>query len=298
MTARFLFFTFVIVFALTLTSASGQILDIEEDDTLQAENVELTTEVLPSIELNTKAKKQDKEKKGLLAEMGLKKGNGFAQSAKTPKNEYLGKKTARTFIKHLRGENIMIERFQYINDYQAPPPHNEDIYFLNKKKREIVKSAKFDKENGALLHGHYRKTWNGETLEEGYFYFGVKHGRWEIFDKDTNLVDKFYYDKGLYEDTQITYYDAGKTKVKEITPMHNGVKHGAYKAYYESGRPKERGEYIDGEKVGKWYEYYDQTKYARKRETVYSSRPFDEKFQSYITKEWDEKGKLIINVTK
>jgi antitoxin component YwqK of YwqJK toxin-antitoxin module len=73
-----------------------------------------------------------------------------------------------------------------------------------------------------------------------------------------------------------------------------------YKSFYPSGRQKERGEYVDGQKIGKWYEYFDQTKYARKRETVHPNRtrPFDENFQSYITKEWDEKGKLIINVTK
>jgi antitoxin component YwqK of YwqJK toxin-antitoxin module len=291
-------FLFAIVLCIFSTKTSAQILDIEEEDTTATSGVELTTDVLPSIELNTKAKKQEKGKKGLLAEMGIMKNKSQVSKQKQPKNEYYGVKTSRSFIKHLRGENIMIERFQYINEYKAPPPHNEEMYYLNKKKREITKSNKFDKENGALLHGYYRKTWNGETLEEGYFYFGVKHGRWEIFDRDTNLVAKYYYDKGLYEDTQITYYDAGKTKVKEIIPLHNGVRHGTYKAFYESGRPKERGEYIDGEKVGKWYEYYDQTKYARKREIVYSNRPFDEKFQSYITKEWDDKGKLIVNQVK
>ncbi len=284
----------------SLTIANAQILDISED-TVATDDISLTSDVIPSIELNTKEK--NKEKKIRLfgsKEDGQKAGGFGTKEKKTPSNEYLGYRTSRTFIRHLSGANILIERFQYINDYVAPPPHNEDIYFLDKKRRKIIKATKFDKENGALLHGLYKKTINGETLEEGHFYLGVKQGRWEIFDKDTNLVGKYYYEKGLYADTQITYHDKNKTKVNEITPMHRGVKHGIYKSFYPSGRRKEQGEYVDGQKVGKWYEYFDQTKYANKRQLIYPNRnrPFDETFQSYITKEWDEKGKLIINVTK
>lgn len=292
-------FIFSVLLFVFVTTVHAQILEISEDTTA-TDGVLLTSDVIPSIELNTKAKNNEKKIK-LFGGKEDNKGGGFGvKEKKTPANEYLGYRTSRTFIKHLRGQNIIIERFQYISNFVATPPYNEAIYFLNKKKREIVSAVKFDKENGALLHGLYKKTFNGETLEEGHFYLGVKQGRWEIFDKDTNLIAKYYYDKGLYKDTQFTYHDKNKTKVNEITPMHNGVKHGMYKSFYPSGRQKERGEYVDGQKIGKWYEYYDQTKYARKREIVHPnrSRPFDESFQSYTTKEWDEKGKQIINVTK
>lgn len=283
-----------------LTTANAQILDISEDTTA-TDDISLTSDVIPSIELNTKEKNKEKKIRLFGGKEDGQKGGGFGtKEKKTPSNEYLGYRTSRTFIRHLSGKNILIERFQYINTYVATPAYNDEIYFLDKKRRKIIKAAKFDKENGALLHGLYKKTFNGEILEEGHFYLGVKQGRWEIFDKDTNLIGKYYYEKGLYADTQITYHDKNKTKVNEITPMHKGVKHGIYKSFYPSGRRKEQGEYVDGQKVGKWYEYFDQTKYANKRQIIHPSRsrPFDENFQSYITKEWDEKGKLIINVTK
>lgn len=278
----------------------AQILDISEDTT-GTEDVSLISDVIPSIELNTKAKNTEKKIKLFKDKDSSGKRGGFGvEEKKTPSNEYLGYRTSRTFIRHLNGKNLIIERFQYITEAQPIPPHNDEVYYLNKKQRKIERAAKLDKENGALLHGYYKKTFNGEILEEGHFYLGVKHGRWEIFDKDTNLVGKYYYNKGLYEDSQITYHDKNKTKVNEIVQMHKGVKHGMYKSFYPSGRPKERGEYVDGQKVGKWYEYYDQTKYARKREVMHPNRtrPFDENFESYITKEWDEKGKLIINIVK
>jgi antitoxin component YwqK of YwqJK toxin-antitoxin module len=297
-------FIFSLFIVLCSAFAQAQVLEISEDTT-DVEDISLISDVIPSIELNTKEKKkEDKIKKINLfgnKEKGEAQRGGFgANEKKTPSNEYLGYRTSRTFIRRLSGKNFLIERFQYINEAQAMPAYNDEVFYFNKKQRKIERAAKLDKENGALLHGHYKKTWNGEILEDGYFYLGVKHGRWEIFDKDTNLVDKFYYNKGLYEDTKITYHDKNQTKVDEIVQMHNGVREGIYKSFYPSGRPKEKGEYVDGQRVGKWYEYYDQTKYARKREVMHPNRarPFDEKFVSYITKEWDEKGKLIINVVK
>ncbi len=300
---KIILFAFAL-FVLISSPSYAQILEISEDTT-EVDDVSLISDVIPSIELNTKEKKkEDKQKKINLfgsKEKGEAQRGGFgANEKKTPSNEYMGHRTSRTFIKRLSGKNFLIERFQYTNEVLPIPAYNDDVFYFNKKQRKIEKANKLDKENGALLHGYYKKTWNGEILEEGYFYLGVKHGRWEIFDKDTNLVDKFYYSKGLYEDTQITYHDKNKTKVDEVVQIHNGVREGVYKSFYPSGRLKEKGEYVDGQKVGKWYEYYDQTKFARKREVMHTNkaRPFDEKFESYITKEWDEKGKLIINVVK
>jgi antitoxin component YwqK of YwqJK toxin-antitoxin module len=292
---------FIILFlSICNFQSNAQVLDISEDTT-DTEDISLISDVIPSIELNTKAKNNEKKIKLFKDKTTTAKNGAFGvEQKKIPSNEYMGHRTSRSFIRHLSGKNFIIERFQYISEPQPTPPHNDEVYYLNKKQRKIERAAKLDKENGALLHGYYKKTYNGEILEEGHFYFGVKHGRWEIFDKDTNLVAKYHYNKGLYEDTQITYHDKNNTKAKEVIQIHNGVKHGMYKAFYPSGRIKERGEYVDGQKVGKWYEYYDQTKYARKREVMHPNRtrPFDENFESYITKEWDEKGKLIINVVK
>jgi antitoxin component YwqK of YwqJK toxin-antitoxin module len=69
-----------------------------------------------------------------------------------------------------------------------------------------------------------------------------------------------------------TYYDAAKTKLKEVYMVQESVtmnpddpahsekvikKHGPYFYYYENGKLKIKGEYKDDEKSGTWT-YYDE----------------------------------------
>ena len=59
-------------------------------------------------------------------------------------------------------------------------------------------------------------------------------------------------------------YDNGKMK-KEYQSYTRGInyrpiKHGWYKSYYESGKVKEEGNYVDGKVEGEWVKYYESGK--------------------------------------
>ena len=87
-------------------------------------------------------------------------------------------------------------------------------------------------------------------------------------------------------------------KVKEVIPIHYGKKDGMYLKFYESGRVMEKGLYREDVKVGRWNEFYDKWKKNRMRETQHRKRPFDEDFDSYVVREWNEKGEQTLNNSK
>lgn len=226
-----------------------------------------------------------------------------AQKVKAEKGMFEGMKVSRMFIRHASG---FVEKFHYVKDFQSPPPNINELYYYNKLTGKVtmrnpidVGMTTFDKENFLLLHGPYIKTKGDQTYEQGSFYLGAKHGRWEKFDNNFVLQEKFYYSKGMAKDAELIYEDdaKGKSKLKEIVPLQHGLRHGTYIAYYTSGRVAERGQYIEGCKVGRWTEYYDRDKNPRRRETTYPRRAHDDS-QPYISREWDDSGKLITDVRK
>ena len=44
-----------------------------------------------------------------------------------------------------------------------------------------------------MLHGPYTKRINDQVIENGFFYFGLKHGRWIRLNKSDILQDKETY---------------------------------------------------------------------------------------------------------
>ena len=47
-----------------------------------------------------------------------------------------------------------------------------------------------------MLHGPYIKRIDDQTIEEGFFYFGLKHGRWVRLNRYDILQDKETYFMG------------------------------------------------------------------------------------------------------
>ncbi len=258
----------------------------------------LTTSTVPVIDLNTKRTLKEKEK--LQKELGelvgsLKKDKKAPQEKKEPKGYYRGVKGRKTFIRAFSGKRTIIEKFAYVNDDKAaPPPYTTEVYYYDTKKQKIFKTGKFDREKGFLLHGLYTKKVNDLVQEEGYFYFGVKDGRWEKFNKDTLLTDKKYYEKGNFAESVLTYYDKKQKVLKEKVSINDGRKEGEYLYYYPSGRLALKGQYAEDSKIGVWYEYYDQVKYSRKRELKFPDDPFEDR-DSTVIREWDNKGKMLID---
>lgn len=267
------------------------------------------TDLVPTIDLKTKS---DGSTIGNLMALfndigGSKKSKSQvmpeAQKAKVEKGTFEGIKVSRMFIRHASG---FVEKFHYIKDFQSPPPNINELYYYNKLTGKItmrnpidVGMTTFDKENFLLLHGPYIKTKGDQIYEQGSFYLGAKHGRWEKFDNNFVLQEKFYYNKGMAKDAELIYENdaKGKPRLKEIVPLQHGLRHGTYIAYYPSGRVAERGQYIEGCKVGRWTEYYDRDKNPRRRETTYPRRAHDDT-PPYISREWDDNGKLITDVRK
>jgi antitoxin component YwqK of YwqJK toxin-antitoxin module len=250
----------------------------------------------PTLDLNPN-KKPDKKKK----------------KKRFKKRIFYDTKTRKVSIRKQKGSGIIHEEFRILKKFKAPSPFLPTKFYYDIKKKEIIETSKDYKEGEGFmpLHGEYSKRENGEITEQGMYYFGGKHGRWESYrypktmlvDKDQKnyyenlmlLTDKKYFYKGFPKDAQITYYDREKTRIKEVIPIQHGWLEGYYVAFYESGNIKEKGKYIDGEKVGIWYEYYDKPSGSnRKRETQHCKRAF-ENCEIVVLREWDEKGKKIVD---
>ncbi|MDJ1502662.1 hypothetical protein [Xanthocytophaga agilis] len=221
---------------------------------------------------------------------------------KQPKNVFYGTKVKKNFIKTYSTGGTEIEIFYYILEHKEANPYLQsvqEIVWFNPHKRALQKTLGVDKKDMRLLHGPYKKLRNGKVIAEGYYFMGGKHGRWENYDENYILKDKVKYYNGWPKEAEITYYDSDRKKIKEITAVHYGEKHGMYYAFYEGGQIKARGKYDHNYQIGSWIEYYQFGKHSqmRKKETVYPRRAFDNT-EPYISKEWDDKGKLVFDAAK
>jgi antitoxin component YwqK of YwqJK toxin-antitoxin module len=215
---------------------------------------------------------------------------------KKKRNVYFGLKTRKAFTRTIRGNDVIIELFNVLKEYEGPPEYASDFYWYDYKKKKIMNSLRVDVKNAGVLHGPYKKMLGDQVLEEGWFYKGLKHRRWVRFNRHDILQDKSYWWKGWPQESRLAYYDFKKTKLKEVIPVRFGEKDGEYWAFHEDGSVAARGNYKFGYKVGLWREYYEGGRV--KREVIYPTDPFDFKFRSYIAKEWDRKGVLIYDREK
>ena len=217
---------------------------------------------------------------------------------KKKKNIFYGERTKRYFTKTIKGRNITIEKLSVLREYSSPSRlvYYKYYYDINKAgaKRKIVKTRYLSKKYGLPLHGVYERFVNGEIVEKGYFYYGMKHGRWEKYNKDGLLIDKKKWFRGFPKDSRISYYDGAKTKIKEVIPIHHGIKEGMYLKFYESGNLAKSGRFKEDVKYRSWFEYYDKkSRRNKRREIQHRKKVYDDAFKSYIKREWNEKGKQI-----
>jgi antitoxin component YwqK of YwqJK toxin-antitoxin module len=211
---------------------------------------------------------------------------------------YFGIKTKNGFAKTGFGERMVVEMFHMLKpkDFVSPEPYTRDFYWYDFKKKKIVNSTRVNKNNAGVLHGHYVKKLGDQVLEEGYFYKGVKHGRWVKLNRHDILQEKEVYWKGWTKQSRLSYYNFEKTQLKEVIPIHYGDREGEYFAYHTNGNLAVVGQFQFDCKIGVWREYYPNAKV--KREVKYPLEAFDKKHVPVITKEWDEDGKLIFDRSK
>lgn len=243
------------------------------------------TETLPDLGLKISKTFKDvkKELKGLKREF-----NG---------KDYEGIKVEKQLIRQGSGNSLTFIEFYTLKDFTQPNPYNRHLFWFDHKANRIVEGIGRDRETNDLMHGPYKKYLGELVVEEGWYYLGTKDGRWESYDKNYNLLNKEYYERGFYRDSEISYYDEKQSKIKEIKPINHGKVTGEYFFFNESGTLAEQGFLDDSIKVSKWIEYYP-TGNRRKKETQFGKDCYDTSFESYTLYEYDEKGKITFESPK
>jgi antitoxin component YwqK of YwqJK toxin-antitoxin module len=210
------------------------------------------------------------------------------------KKAYFGYRVKKGFAKQGKGKNLIVETFYYLREYKEPNAYVQDKHYYDVKKRRIFKTKTLDpkKTPMLILHGPYTKKRGDVLIEQGYFYMGAKHLRWETFKPDSTLTQRIHYEKGFLRDAEITYYDAAKTKIKEIIPYQYGEVQGEYLKFYENGQVEWQGMYDKGRKVGTWINFYD-FRGRRQFEYQYAESGFDQPKEPVLVKQYDRHGALV-----
>jgi len=217
---------------------------------------------------------------------------------KQPKNkkEFLGYQIKRGYSKSGSNKNATIEMFYYLPEYVEPSRYAPAKYYFNTKDRKIRRDATIDPKEARILHGPYKKMIGRRVVEEGYYYVGTRHLRWESYRQNNNeeniLVNKIYYEKGFPRDAIVNYYDAAKTKIKEVIPYAEGKLNGEYVLFFESGLRAWDGQYEDGKKVGVWNEYWP-FRNRKRYEWQYPETASSEQFEPFLLKEYNRSSTLI-----
>ncbi|AUD03100.1 toxin-antitoxin system YwqK family antitoxin [Spirosoma pollinicola] len=246
---------------------------------------------------------------GIMPDLGLKvkqlkklKADRKSKS-KLSKTEYEGLSMIKAYTKMGSGDRTVVEEFYVLRDNDAakPFPYIRDIYRYYQKSSRVTSSIVRDEGTGLLLHGPYKRYQNGDLVEEGNYYAGMKDGRWEKYDSKFMLTDKTRWHRGVPAESRLVYYDSTHHKIKEIVPVEYGKVKGNYMAFYENGLLAEEGKYDNGVKIGRWTEYYPVNpngRRMRRKLSQYASDQWDTSFEPYTISEWDEKGKITYERAK
>lgn len=205
--------------------------------------------------------------------------------------EYDAKPIVKMAASRGSGDRITQEEFHVLKESQIPRLYDGiDVFWYDARGRIISKSAIKDKENTLILHGPYKRYVAGNLVEEGFYHFGRRDGRWETYDAEYHLLDKTKWHQGVPADGKVSYYDSAHTKICEVIPIQLGKRKGDYLKYYDGGQLMIKGQYDNDMPVGTWTEYY-QFRRQRKKVTRYP-RYWYEDGEAIVLNEWDDKGKL------
>jgi antitoxin component YwqK of YwqJK toxin-antitoxin module len=241
-------------------------------------------ETIPSLSDDVKAKSKKAKKAIAKAKAEVFDGRSFEKIAIDKRIQKKGS-----------GTRLVYQEFYVLKNYQKPNAYNRTLTWFDEKNKKFVEALTRDTKTNVLLHGPF-KEYRGESLmREGFYYLGAKHGRWMEYDKDFNLLNKEYYDKGFYKESEISYYGSDSTKIKEIVPKTYGKTTGAYWKFFEDGTLAEEGHYDEGVKVGRWIEYYPGGN-RRKKVSQFPKDMFDTA-ASFVMQEYSADGKLIYDNT-
>lgn len=292
-----------------LTTASAPVLAPSGAPTSPFSSIpsSLTTLGLPTVA--SLKEQKDSYLSGIMPDLGLKmkqlkklKADRKAKS-KVSKTEYEGLPMLKAYTKLGSGDRTIVEEFYILknNNDARPLPYVREVFRYYQRTGRVTSSIVKDEDKGLLLHGPYKRYQNGDLVEEGSYYAGMKDGRWERYDANFMLLDKTHWQRGVPAESKLTYYDSTHRKIKEIIPVEYGKVKGTYFAFHENGLLAEEGKYDNGVKVGRWTEFYPinpSGRRMRRKLTQYASDQWDTIFEPYTISEWDEKGKITYERAK
>jgi hypothetical protein len=181
---------------------------------------------------------------------------------------------------------------KYVED-EALSPYLQEISIFDPVQSRVISIPLKEAKNAQICHGPFKKYVNQKLVEEGFYFMGVKDGRWENYGPENELENKVYYEKGFLKGSYFQYYDASKKKIKEVVPRQYGKVRGTYQSFYANGNLKEAGKLDDSVKVGIWREYHELGSGGRlKKEWKYKADKFDTA-DPILIQERDQQSKII-----
>ena len=222
---------------------------------------------------------------------------------KKKKKIYFGMKTSGGFTKKVTSSYVDLRLFRYIDsDHVMKDPYQKEIHYFDPKSKKIKTINYHDfvaqKKKGRsmmLLHGQYRRFRSKKMREEGFFYKGMKHGKWVEYDKRGVVLEKVKYDLGFPEESKIVYYDAGQKKVKEIIPIMHGRIQGTYYKFHENGATEIQGKYENNKPVGLWRHWFETRQ--RYQHVMHPTKWWDEA-EPVKLREWNKKGRMVYDIDR
>jgi len=222
-----------------------------------------------------------------------------------------GRRTRRGYTSSGSGRYTTVETFRFLKKWEEGSPYVYYKYYYDPYHQKIVKKHKLKPEDTLtlkVLHGPYKKMKGEDTLLMGYFYKGMKHGRWisqnkskERHYQDTTqtfqtLKEKTHWYKGWPKDAELIYFKSDRSKLKEVIPYMNGDLTGKYYKFFKSGHIEKKGAYKYGYKIKGWTEYYEGKRgTSRKITWDFPREPFyeDEKNEDqFLVNKWNEIGEM------
>lgn len=245
------------------------------------------------------AKKFKEDSKAFIESLGVKDlGKKIVKTAKKklqPRDEYQGIKTEKKLGNYGSGIRMTVEEVtvvKYVED-EAISPYSSELFIFDPSQSRVIPIATKEAKNAQICHGPFKKYVNQKLIEEGFYFMGVKDGRWETYGPENELENKVYYDKGFTAGSSIDYYDAAKKKIQSVIPRVYGKVRGTYYAFYPGGGLKEVGHFDDSIKVGVWREYHELGTGGRlRKEWRYGKDKFDTS-EPVLIQERDQQSKII-----
>ena len=249
-----------------------------------AKSGELSTTTLPDLGLK------------LLKDRKTKAANETTKKKTFNGKEYEGYGVYRQTMQLGSGDRATLAEFYVLKGDEETSKYVRDIYWFDGRGNRITNSVIKESDNPQIMHGPYKKYIGDDLVEEGFYYLGTKHGRWEKYSKEQDgdwaLTDKIRWNKGFLADARISYYDEEKTKIKEVIPINYGKVSGEYWSFFDTGLLAEEGRFDDSIKVGRWKEYHKFGRGGRtKKVTQYGKDRYNET-EPIVLNEYDNNGKL------